>query len=230
MRRRCSGWWPVGSGGWCPSRNEGRMSERNDTNFRDLWREAMRRRRWISRIECALQEIPVRCPVKGFDMSREGWRELGEALRAVEKCPDISGACYYWSKNWADFCELFDRPGKRVLLQVEADRMRQVLNGALVERQMRWASLPTVLRFNVNERVRVKLTQVGRMKWADHYRGLPRRGGWDPMSEIDADGWLTCQLHQVMNIFGPECYAGSKIPFDTVIEIDLAKAGLHPVH
>lgn len=123
------------------------MSERRDTSTccKDLWREAMRRRRWILRIESALQEIPVRCPAKGFGMSTRGWAELAGALRAIEWSRDLSGERGYEASNWCETCMLFSL-SHRKLLQAEADRIRQILNAALIEQQMHWAT-PLVITF-----------------------------------------------------------------------------------
>lgn len=78
---------------------------------------------------------------------------------------------------------------------------------------------------NINDDVRVKLTDDGWRMLEEHFqegeRILPL--GADHVQRMiemyrrrtDADGWTTFQLWDLMHIFGPELYMGNmKIPFD----------------
>lgn len=73
--------------------------------------------------------------------------------------------------------------------------------------------------FNINESVRVKLTDEGAAelkRQADELRAVvPNLREWqDPR---DAEGWYTAQLWVVMNAFGPMITLGAALPFSPVI-------------
>lgn len=66
------------------------------------------------------------------------------------------------------------------------------------------------MKFNINHKVRIQLTDVGRKAWAE------QGNHWNPP---DAAGFLTEQLWQIMQTFGPLCDNGAPVPFHTDIEI-----------
>lgn len=86
------------------------------------------------------------------------------------------------------------------------------------------------LPFNINQYVKVRLT--------DHGRELHRRlhdelmeklrlvyanwksSGYDPTKE-DADGWSEWQAWVLMQTFGPHVYNGCKPCFETIIQVGL---------
>jgi len=77
------------------------------------------------------------------------------------------------------------------------------------------------MKFNINNNVRVKLTDKGReihRKKYDNlwngYHSLP----YIPVEE-DENGWSTWQLWQLMSNFGDSMYNGCDLPFETEIEI-----------
>jgi hypothetical protein len=79
------------------------------------------------------------------------------------------------------------------------------------------------MRFNVNDRVRVRLNDKGRAihrgQFDDMKRCFPRLSiPYTPPKE-DADGWSEWQLWVLMEIFGQHMNTGFDPPFETTIEI-----------
>lgn len=74
------------------------------------------------------------------------------------------------------------------------------------------------IRININDEVRVRLTDKGRdvLKF-NHYRLVPHLP-FVP-SEEDAGGWSTWQLWRLMQEFGDSMHNGCDVPFETEIEI-----------
>lgn len=80
--------------------------------------------------------------------------------------------------------------------------------------------------FNINSRVRVKLTPAGmkhhRLNHDEQMDDCVRRGfptyPYHPPQE-DGDGWSEWQLWHLMSLFGPIMSMGSDPPFEMVIEI-----------
>jgi len=80
------------------------------------------------------------------------------------------------------------------------------------------------LKFNINDEVRVRLTDIGReiyfhkndkMNERIHcFKGKPFP---QKFPEEDADGWYTTQLWELMKLFGRHINMGSKNPFETEI-------------
>ncbi len=73
------------------------------------------------------------------------------------------------------------------------------------------------MKFNANNYIRVKLTDVGRDALLVHCL----QSGINLVERFpeDEDGYTEIQLWQAMNIFGPQFRHGSYIPFDMNIEI-----------
>ena len=77
--------------------------------------------------------------------------------------------------------------------------------------------------FNINDNVKVKLTQHGkdvlkekhRRFWAD----VGKQMAWYTPPEEDSEGWSEWQLWQLMGELGDELHMGCKMPFETEIEI-----------
>lgn len=70
--------------------------------------------------------------------------------------------------------------------------------------------------FNVNERVRVRLTRKGIHHYYAHHEqfGILTDG-----PQIDADGWYEDSLWQVMSIFGEKVNIGCPLIFETEIQL-----------
>lgn len=78
------------------------------------------------------------------------------------------------------------------------------------------------VKFNVNDSVRVKLTDLGRSIHHGHYAELVERLGnmpyvYRPVEE-DSAGWSTWQLWVLMECFGQHLHNGCVLPFETEIE------------
>lgn len=82
------------------------------------------------------------------------------------------------------------------------------------------------MKFNVNNNVRIKLTDKGRCIhkiWHEELvKELPqlRHHVYVPPKE-DADGWSTWQLHAVMHMFGPHMVNRFDPPFEITMEFIL---------
>ena len=78
--------------------------------------------------------------------------------------------------------------------------------------------------FNINDKVRVKLTAHGRAClernhvefWAR--TGRPAPYAYTPPKE-DADGWSEWQMWSLMHELGPHTHMGVLVPFETTIQI-----------
>lgn len=79
--------------------------------------------------------------------------------------------------------------------------------------------------FNINSRVRVKLTNEGRAELrrqaADLRKTFPRLGEFDPVRE-DKDGWMEMQLWSLMESLGHMCHIGFSGPFETAIQFEVS--------
>ena len=67
------------------------------------------------------------------------------------------------------------------------------------------------MKINLNDNVRIRLTDLGRKKLKDN--------GRYQFLEEDADGWSEWQLWDVMSTFGPSMTLGFEIPLETTIEV-----------
>lgn len=72
------------------------------------------------------------------------------------------------------------------------------------------------MQFNINNKVRVRLTPKGKRVLAEKYKGL--RPGYPPKE--DAAGWSEWQLWDLMQTFGECIFLGCDMPFEGTIEID----------
>ena len=82
------------------------------------------------------------------------------------------------------------------------------------------------MRFNINNYVKVKLTDYGRKahrQWHDNLHShvtKEKRDLWYLAPEEDADGWSRWQMWYLMQRVGWACGMGGPIPFETQIEIE----------
>ena len=67
--------------------------------------------------------------------------------------------------------------------------------------------------FNVNDQVKVRLTDHGRQVLFDEDQAWRLRDG--SSNEEDPDGWSTWQLWDLMATFGKHIYHGCDVPFET---------------
>ena len=75
-----------------------------------------------------------------------------------------------------------------------------------------------LLKFNVNEKVWVRLNDHGKQLLGDTRKFSATE---------DADGWSRWQLWDLMATFGPHIYLGCRVPFETDIRLTADK--LKPV-
>lgn len=79
------------------------------------------------------------------------------------------------------------------------------------------------IKFNINEKVRVKLNDRGRAHLKKQWHDLVGNAyPWHPPTE-DADGWSEWQLWVLMHDLGPDLVMGFNPPFETTIEIIVEK-------
>ncbi len=78
--------------------------------------------------------------------------------------------------------------------------------------------------FNINDKVRVKLTDHGRAclerNHVEFWAGIGRPApyAYTPPTE-DAEGWSEWQLWSLMHELGPHTSMGLSVPFETTIQI-----------
>lgn len=87
------------------------------------------------------------------------------------------------------------------------------------------------MKYNVNNKVRVKLTEMGRAIHRSQHDdliaqvpGLTMR--YTPPKE-DAEGWSEWQMWHLMETFGPHICMGCEPPFETEIDIVLPKENMN---
>lgn len=82
----------------------------------------------------------------------------------------------------------------------------------------------SAIKLNLNDRVRVKLTDHGReilrKDYEERFAFLGRK--YVPPKE-DAEGWSEWQLWNLFQDFGQHIYLGGKLPFDTIIQFEEQK-------
>ena len=76
----------------------------------------------------------------------------------------------------------------------------------------------TLVRFNINDNVRVKLTPKGKAHYLHKHEEMVGFTGQDPFpfepKKEDKDGWSTWQLWDLMNTFGDEMRLGATACFE----------------
>ena len=83
------------------------------------------------------------------------------------------------------------------------------------------------MKFNINQNVKVKLTDRGRkileekhVEFINSFPALPEDVKIYKPKKEDEEGWSTWQLWNLMHTLGPHCYMGPMPPFETEIIID----------
>ena len=78
------------------------------------------------------------------------------------------------------------------------------------------------MKFNINNEVKVKLTETGHaILKGNHVKQCEILGndyGYNPPKE-DSEGWSKWQLWVLMDTFGGHIFNSAKVPFETEIEI-----------
>lgn len=78
---------------------------------------------------------------------------------------------------------------------------------------------------NINDIVKVKLTQVGIDILKNYHEEIKKEIDVDIKIEIDSDGYYTDQLWHIMYIFGGRMVMGAPMPFETEIIIKEREKG-----
>jgi len=68
-----------------------------------------------------------------------------------------------------------------------------------------------MLKININDKVRVRLTEYGKQCLAENYAKLSMAS---PNLKPDADGWTEWQLWHLMQEFGQHIAMGLPVPFE----------------
>lgn len=86
--------------------------------------------------------------------------------------------------------------------------------------------------FNINDYVKVKLTQKGKYLYAHQYDEMNKhilKSGGTPLTPIelqyDSDGYTEFQLWHLMGIFGEHLFNGCDVPFETIIKFRIDNDG-----
>lgn len=77
------------------------------------------------------------------------------------------------------------------------------------------------VKHNVNNRVKVKLTKRGQEILNARYSKL----GFVNERTADEEGYMSFQMHDLMNTFGQYMLLGYEVPFDTEILIQVSESG-----
>lgn len=79
------------------------------------------------------------------------------------------------------------------------------------------------MNFNINDNVKVKLTDFGRQMLEIDHDSFWKAVGYMPYQykaiEEDSEGWSTWQLYDLMQRLGKHIRLGFEIPFETEIQI-----------
>jgi len=76
------------------------------------------------------------------------------------------------------------------------------------------------IQFNINDHVRVKLTDLGRQILIKNHIELFGSQDKYKAPEEDAEGWSRWQLWELMQELGNSCYNGCNVPFETTIILE----------
>ena len=68
-------------------------------------------------------------------------------------------------------------------------------------------------KLNINDIVKVKLTEKGRKIYTEYYTRYSV-GGVSKIIKLDADGFFHTELWDIMNIFGSHLYMGAEPMFE----------------
>ena len=82
--------------------------------------------------------------------------------------------------------------------------------------------------FNINDYVKVKLTEKGKYIYYHHFDDMNAdilKSGGEPLNPAeliyDEDGYVEFQMWHIMQIFGKHLFNGCVIPFEPTIKIEI---------
>ena len=73
-------------------------------------------------------------------------------------------------------------------------------------------------KFNINDRVKVKITPEGEKCWIKYYESIKKMGYKIPEIRRDEDGYTDMVLWSVMAMFGPKMMTGCDLLIETEIK------------
>ena len=76
----------------------------------------------------------------------------------------------------------------------------------------------TFAKYNLNDYIKVKLTEEGRIIYKKHYAKYNCEA---PKLNIDDEGYVRFQIHDFMNIFGERLFMGATLPCETNCKIQV---------
>ena len=78
----------------------------------------------------------------------------------------------------------------------------------------------TFAKSNLNDYIKVKLTECGRKIYRSSFvsLGLP-----EPHINVDEEGYTRFQMHDFINTFGEYIHVGHEVPCETTIQIEVEK-------
>jgi hypothetical protein len=98
------------------------------------------------------------------------------------------------------------------------DKITNLEISEIVELYLKYKETDKPLIFNINDCVRVKLTESGLKTWEERFNKYQPKN--DPYtfekhleSKTDTEGYVSFQLHDLMSIFGPQMYIGNENSF-----------------
>jgi hypothetical protein len=78
-------------------------------------------------------------------------------------------------------------------------------------------TIRTRYKFNINDKLMVKLTTSGKLQYAKYYRYIET-----PMPPIKyEDGYACFTVWEAMHIFGPQLSAGGNLLFETEVLVEV---------
>ena len=86
----------------------------------------------------------------------------------------------------------------------------------------------SVLKVNINDSVRVRLTDHGRKLHREHWDRFVGDAYPYRAPEEDEQGWSGWQLWDLMSVFGEHMCMAGPLPFETEIEIESALNSSEP--
>lgn len=75
--------------------------------------------------------------------------------------------------------------------------------------------MKTLIPFNVNDYILVKLTEKGELIYGRSY------ARWNLTPPAREDGWVRMQMWDFMQMFGEHSRMGSELPYETAIKIEV---------
>lgn len=76
----------------------------------------------------------------------------------------------------------------------------------------------SMIKININDYIKVKLTEYGKSVYNDYFKKY--NIDINVENKLDKDGYLTDQIHSIVNIFGKYLVMGTPLVFETNMMYD----------